>query len=179
MRFKNYIDGDTLSVVELCYFIQNGNNLSETTVLEKGINSVLTKLGFKLHKGRGLVHVLASAGKNTGLLFYYAFKVAAGENEYKEKIKEISKSVKKEDVVDILLKLDMLTMHAITGPIHIIDAITGWHVGANLKSMSHNVETKVKNVIIHLSDLYKTATGEVKDTIHGFLTQIKRIYGVE
>ena len=54
-------------------------------------------------------------------------------NKDGEAAKNVLKGLKKEDVLDFLLNLDMATLHIVSGPIHTIDAITGWHLWANVK----------------------------------------------
>jgi hypothetical protein len=128
MKFKQYLnETDMASAIEITYFINHSDVLNENIMTDmlKGIKSLLPKFGLQSHKSKGLIQILAQSTEGASLLLYYAFKVSIGENEYKAKMKELMSSVKREDLVDILLRLDILTLHAITGPIHIIDALTG------------------------------------------------------
>jgi len=93
------------------------------------LNKGLKKVGLHKHKGKGIISYIMSAGKGVGKM------VLAGIRGDTETVKELAQSVKKEDVLDFVLKLDMATQHLITGPIHMIDAWTGWHIGANLENV--------------------------------------------
>ena len=125
--------------------------------LDEAIKDVFNKTGLKIHKSKGILDYVKSFGTSVGKVFLYLFK---GENE---KAKAIVKSLKKEDVLDFLLKLDLGTLHLVTGPIHTIDAWTGWELGVNLNN-------KVKSSEEKLSVLQKTienAKKLVKDLFSG------------
>ena len=74
--------------------------------------------------------MILKSGKHIGKVIWYAMKAAVGNEEDKQKLIRIIKETKisSSQLIDFLLKLDMLTLHAITGPIHMIDAVTGWHL---------------------------------------------------
>jgi hypothetical protein len=105
----------------------------------------------KLHKGDGIIDYIKQFSTGAGKLVLAAIK---GD---KEKVKEISKSLDKAKVVDFLLKLDMATLHIVTGPIHFIDAVTGWDLMANIKHLSKGA----KDILKTFYDAIKT----VKDSI--------------
>lgn len=179
MKFKQYIkNSDTVNMIELAYFLDefDENSVNEgitKNILDK-LKIVLIKTGLKSHKsGKGLLQVLTSSTKNISTLMYYVFKVAQGNDEYKEKIKELVKKVKKEDVLDVLFRLDLLTLHAITGPIHILDALTGWHIGPDLKKNAMEIDDRAKKVIEHMNVLISSTIGETKIKLVRFLKQLK------
>jgi hypothetical protein len=104
--------------------------------------------------GKGLVHVskgnrslikyFKSAGKGLGKMFIALMKGDV------DTVKDIAKTVKSSDVLDFLLKLDAATLHLITGPIHSLEAITGWHIWANIQKAqkgSSKLVDKIKNAI--------------------------------
>jgi DNA recombination-dependent growth factor C len=70
-------------------------------------------------------------------------------------------------------------MHFITGPIHMIDALTGWHVGANIKKDTEDVITRVKKAIGHLSVVSKTISTDVGNKIQNYVQALKRIFNIE
>jgi hypothetical protein len=51
----------------------------------------------------------------------------------------------------------MATMHIVTGPIHFIDAVTGWDLMADLKGAAETAKDKLKN--------FYAAMKNVKDSI--------------
>ena len=126
-------------------------------MLSEGIADILKKSGLHVHKGKGLIGYLKQAGKGVAQLIVAAVK---GDTET---IKKIMKSVKKEDVIDLLLKLDMATLHLITGPIHTIDAITGWHLWANVQKAAESSKSVIKKIKDALSFVKKEITKVVKD----------------
>ena len=105
-------------------------SLYEAEALDEAAGGILQKLGLEAHKTKGLIGYIKSFTTGIGKIVIAALK---GD---KEKVKEIASTVKKEDVIDFLLKLDMATLHLVSGPIHTIDAITGWHLWAAVKSVA-------------------------------------------
>jgi hypothetical protein len=126
MKFEDYLQlqEDTNSLLEFLYFIDNPLN-EGIEKYEKDINTVLSKIGLKAHKSKGLIAILKDMGKNMGMLVYHMIKAYNGNEISKEKVKELSKTIKKEDFMNLLLRLDMLTLHMLSGPIHMFDALTG------------------------------------------------------
>lgn len=99
-------------------------------------------------KSKGLIGYLKSAGIGMSKLFIAAIK---GD---KEGIKKVMSSVKKGDVLDFLLKLDQATLHIITGPIHTLEAVTGWHIWAAVtkaQEISTAAIDKIKQAIQTIS----------------------------
>jgi|SRR6056297_228114 len=177
MRFNEYIneytDIDTL--LELYFFIEYHNRIDEAFDFGK----LLSKMGFHVKKGKGLIHTMKSASKGTKDLLWYTFKLYQGDEDYREKIINLYKSINKEDVIDVLLRLDMLTLHAITGPIHMLDAITGWHLAPNLKRKATDIKDRVKRVIDHLSTIKKEYTDDkVKKEVDRMLNQFKELFSI-
>ncbi|PNX46619.1 MAG: hypothetical protein BV459_06015 [Thermoplasmata archaeon M11B2D] len=121
---------ETQTIAEMLYLTQEEIVLTEQTDLTEGVldnaKDFLEKLGITAHKGKGLIQYLKIATPNIAKMFIAAIK---GD---KEQVRSIAKQVRKEDVIDFLLKLDQATAHIITGPIHVIDAITGWELWANI-----------------------------------------------
>jgi len=179
MKFNKYLNEiDALSAVEIAYFIDQYDELNENVMADmvKGFKSLLPKLGLTSHKGKGLIQILAQSTKGAALMLYYAFKVSMGEDQYKEKIKQLITSISREDLMDILMRLDLLTLHAITGPIHIIDALTGWHIGVDTMARAREVDIKAKKALQHLTDLSVTTIGETKKKLTTFIKQIKNVF---
>lgn len=125
--------------------LEEANELFEGDVLvESKLHNILSKAGLHLGKSKGLIQYVLSFGKGIGQL------VVAAIRGDKEKIKSLMDSVTKEDVIDFLLKLDQATLHLVTGPIHLIDSITGWHLWAAVKSTAEkagDVIVKIKQAI--------------------------------
>ena len=151
--FENYslynLTDDNIKLLEISAFA----NLNESDFNElyeafdfKDISSkfkrIFKKSGLHISKSDGLIQMILKSGKHIGKVIWYAMKAAVGNEEDKQKLIQIIKETKisSSQLIDFLLKLDMLTLHAITGPIHMIDAVTGWHLWANLGKIG--TETK-------------------------------------
>lgn len=172
-----------IDLIELSIFSEIDPNLLKEDIgeLEEAINikGALEKAGLHAKKGRGLIQILSSAGKHISKIFWYAIKAHTGDEKAKEELKTLlKKKVSKEDIIDVLLKLDQLTLHAITGPIHAIEAATGWHIAANIKKVSKtvdNVKDRFENAIKSLNDLMKDTNKKTSQRISktiDFLTKL-------
>jgi len=151
--FKEYIQNQQILESELAlmiYSMENYNTINEDLLTEMNINDFLSKFGLKFHKeGPGLIDYVTDFIKGTGKIFVAAVK---GD---KEEVKRIASKVTKEYIMDFLLKLDAATLHVVTGPIHIVDAITGWDLWADLEKVSKRSKNIVQDVwkaLIHLKD---------------------------
>jgi len=159
MNFRDqFLSKDPVFVTEtaerlavLAYLMENENSLNESTSVQmfEGANSVLNKLGLKIHKGSGILDYIKSFSTGAGKVI---LALATGKTE---KAKEILKTLKKEDVLDFIYKLDLGTLHIITGPLHMIDAWTGWDLTANIKSKMKKAASfidEIKQAVIKLKD---------------------------
>jgi len=129
------------------------DNLTESQKedITEGVNNWLEKVGMKLHKGNGIIDYILQFSKGAGKIILAAIK-----ND-KEEVKKIADKFDKAELVDFLLKLDMATLHVVTGPIHFIDAVTGWDLMANIKHAASGAVDKLK--------VFYNAIKNVKDSI--------------
>lgn len=145
------------------------------------INSTLKKLGLHAHKGnKSLLAALAQATKPVAKLFWLALKAQVGGQtpEMEEAIKAALKDVKKADWMELMLKLDTLSLHLITGPIHMIDALTGWHIGADLHhgKTASQVVLSAREAIAHaIEDLKNGMVGSGNDIRDSFAKYVKAL----
>jgi len=173
--YKEYINEKEMALMSedmqdkialLMYMAENDESINESydmenlteaqeEVIVEGVNDWLGKIGMKLHKGDGIISYMKQFIGGAGKLIVAAVK---GD---KEEVKKIASSLDKAKVMDFLLKLDMATMHVVTGPIHFIDAVTGWDLMVNLKHAAEGA----KNM---LHSFYK-AMADVKDSIKDVL----------
>jgi len=128
-------------------------NEEDIALLAEGLSDKLGKAGLKLHKGKGILDYVKSFTMGAGKLFLAMIK---GDTK---KAKAILQTVEKEDILDFLYKLDLGTLHLITGPLHTIDAWTGWDLSVKMKSHMQ----KAGNIF----DEIKHALATVKDKIVG------------
>lgn len=173
--FKQYSAySEVQNLVELALFMEmDPNTLNEETMLNEAFDvmGALEKAGFHVKKGRGLIQMLSGAGKHMSKILWYAVKSAAGDEDAKPILKDLLKRrIKKEELLDFLLKLDQLTLHALTGPIHAIDALTGWHIGPNLHKVAdlkNDIAKKIKDAVSTIKNVAK----EVGDKTRGKLVK--------
>ena len=149
MKFREYLIETTEiseSIGSYLYLMDMPIGLTESH-LQEGLNDFLGKIGLSAHKGKGLINYLADFTKGTGRLVLAAIK---GD---KDEVQKLISSVTKEEVLDFLLKLDQATLHLVTGPIHFIDAITGWHIGAAIKHSTQKSISVLKQIWEYLKNL--------------------------
>lgn len=173
LTYNEYLDVQT-SIADLIILMDESIDVFDSNGLltEGKIEDTLKKAGFKLHKSRGLIKYLTSAGSGVVKLMIAAIR---GD---KTGVQNIISSVKKEDVVDFLLKLDMATLHIVTGPIHFINAVTGWDLEANIAG--HKPATNLLNLVSKLIGQIKHNIGghlklsnTKKKKYHGYLTKLE------
>jgi len=184
MKFQNYINNeineDTISLLELSSFIDEYPEMNESLGEWGGkLKSALDKMGLHTSKGNaGLLQIIAKASSNVSKLLWHAFMATiTGKQEHKDKVIEISnKEVKKEDIVNFLIKLDMLTLHFITGPIHMIDALTGWHIGPKVLKDVGDLIDRAKKAIDNLIFVRnKSDDRTIKDKLSSYIKNIKML----
>jgi hypothetical protein len=144
------------SVQKLMLAIHLSDSMNESEINEATIGDYASKIGLKISKGNGLIDYLTKFATGAGKMLIAAIK---GDEP---KVREIASKMNKEDFVDFLLKLDTVTMHLVTGPIHMIDAITGWDIMANIKHVAHVSKEKVVKS-------FKDALDYVRDKIENFM----------
>ena len=142
------------------------------------IDKALGALGLQVHgSNKGLIQIMLSAGKDITLLFWYAMKAMKGDKEAKAKAEEIAKKeVKKEDVIDFLLKLDTLSMHLLTGPIHMIDALTGWHIAPRIQKKSKDITHRVDRAIAHLEKIAIEVPKNVAKKVQQYISGLRKTF---
>lgn len=136
----------------------------QLVTIAEGINDHLNKVGFKLHKSKGILDYIKSFVGGVGKVMFHIIK---GDLD---KAKEIIKELTKEDILDFLYKLDLGTLHLFTGPIHMIDAWTGWDLAVNLKShiekgegITDIIKKELQKVKEYINKLFPTDTDKQKE----------------
>jgi len=136
MTFKDY-NANKISQIQIQEKISALLFLSEidtSTMNESDITESfsdwMNKFGLKIHKSKGVIDYIKQFSSVAGRMLLAAIK---GDGE---KVKKIALELSREDFVDFLLKLDLITLHIISGPVHFIDGLTGWNISANLKHVA-------------------------------------------
>ena len=164
MKLSNVFDDDRQKILEIALFMSmKPDQLNENT--GKGALRMAKRAGLKITNGRGLVSILSKAGKYMAEVMYYAFKAHGGDKEARNQLKELMKKrVSKEEFVDFLLKLDTLTFSAITGPLHIIDAV--------------KADDRLKIAIDSLLSSAEDLPDRIKKRVMTNISKLKKIVGV-
>ena len=143
------------------------------------VDKVANKAGLHIETKKGLLQYLSSISTGVAKLLYYAVDYYFNKNnESKKKMIELAKSVKKEDVLDFLLKLDTLTLHLISGPIHELDAITGTHIWANIKNKAKSVTDAATDAIKKIESLKDHLEGSLKSQLQKYSNALRRLFGI-
>lgn len=169
------------NIIELMQFKNmDFDMITEDTLNEfamPDINKALKVSGIHIKKGRGLIQILSSAGLHISRIIWQSIKAAGGDEAATEKLKVLlSRKVKKEEIMDVILKLDMITLHALTGPIHAIEAITGWHIWAAIDAVqkkTNNIKLKVNSVLDTLKSIIKDADKEITNKLKDIAFEIR------
>ena len=190
MRLRSQMEDDiniiniieVLSIIDGCQSINEGA-LDTTKSIVKAIKQILLKkkplVSKMVDTEKGLMHYLKDIGLGGSKMMYHAFNAYYNKDvKSKEAIKDLAKSVKKEHLIDVLLKLDVLTLHMVTGPLHIIEAVTGWNIVSKIQNKIEPVDKKVKHALKSLDDLKHDLTGEMKTQLLRYTNALRRVFNV-
>ena len=171
-----------LNIIDRCHrsHIDEGVVDSVASMVNK-IKGVLsnTEISKNFELEKGLLSYIKDVGVGGAQILYHAFNAYYHKNEEsKEKIKEISKSVKKEHLIDILMKLDVVTLHLVTGPLHVIEAVTGWGIMGAIKNKIEPVEKQAKQAINSLENLSSGLDAKLKSQFQNYANAIRRVFGI-
>ena len=168
--FKEFIHEDeyiSSLVLEMCFIMDADQETlnemleSDDTVILENVFKDLGKSMIHIKKGKGLIQHFKAAGAGMAKMFLALIRGDTDE------VKRIAKTIKSGDVLDFLLKLDQATLHLITGPLHSLEAITGWHIWANIEK-AHASSGK-------LVDKLRQAIGTLKTNIGTLIGGKKKV----
>jgi len=132
-------------------------HLDEAAIKAKA-NYWLSKVGLKINKSDGIIDYISMFTVGTGKLFLALLK---GDTD---KAKEILKGLTQEKVTDFLLKLDVVTLHLVSEPIHIIDALTGWEIWSSIKDSLKGADSLLKQFYIGVDKVRQSVIGLMDGT---------------
>jgi len=178
MKLNEVLYDDKQRLLELALFMSlNPRQLNEG--VGDGVIRAAKKAGLNIGSGRGLLQILSKVGGHISKIIYYAIKAQAGDKSAKNDLKELlKKKASKEDLIDFFFKLDTLTLSALTGPIHVIDALTGWHIVANLKDKGKTSDSRIKDAISDLSRSIETLPDKLKRKVLNNIAKIKKLTSI-
>lgn len=171
-------------VLEMAMLIDDSvvmNEAFDLSALKTGGKALMKAAGIHAGKsGDGLIQIALKSGKLMAEFVWHILKAAAGNEQSKIRVKEIANTqITKEQFLDFLYKLDMATMHLVTGPLHLLDAWTGWHVAAALKHGTDDMLKKAKEALANLLDAAKGTADDVKKKLVGYMHGIAKLFGIE
>ena len=140
---------DIITILEFVMILEEGSELvlSEARAddLKTLVTNVTQKLGFASSGRKNLLSLLTSISKNAALAVIYAIQTQANREGAKEKLQNILKTSNvKAELVDLVIRADVLTLHLISGPIHIIDAITGYEIAEKIRNKAQIGAGRIK-----------------------------------
>ncbi len=171
-------------VLEMALLIDEDTIINEEFSLsgfKSGMSSLMKKTGFGAHKhSEGLIGIALKSGKIMAEFIWHALKAVGGNEKSKERVKEIANTeITKDDFMNFLLKLDLATLHLITGPLHFIDAVTGWDITYKMKSKSGDVLKKAKEAIENLMTASKSVDVTVRKKLKSLMHGVARLFGFD
>lgn len=177
--FNKQLSEDITILMETAYFAEAEELNEAVGDAVSGVKNLLSKMGIEAHQtGKGIIPILVSAGKTMAQFFYHALR-APKNKESREKVKELAgKEISKEEIIDFLLRLDTLTMHLLTGPIHMIEALTGWHIWAKVGKKSQEVMDRAKQALETLKSHAQTLAGKAKKKATNLINKLKDMLGI-
>ena len=128
----------TVILEELDYLAESED--LEDLINEGKFEEILDKLGLEIEKKKGIVDYLTKFTKGLGKFIYCAIK------KDKACLKKLKQEHTKEEFIDFLLKLDYLTLHLVSGPLHVIEAATGWEIWAAVKDKAEDAKTTLERI---------------------------------
>ena len=176
--YKDFIlEEDQSVLLEVAYLVEEPLN-------EKvDIKGWLKKIGLKPEKhGKGILSVIKDSSVHVGTtirlaLKAYALRDAKSKDELKAHLK--GRKVSKADLISFVLKLDQLTLHFLTGPLHMIDALTGWEIVPNIHQQARSASDRIKSAVQALDNAKKDVTDFRAKKLDTMLTTLKKMFGIK
>lgn len=181
-RFTSQEKMDMITLLEMAVFMEEDfNKMNEAFDFMGKIKDLADKIGVHVSSsGGGMIGILYKSGRIMAEFIWNAMKASTGDETSKVRVKELANTeIRKEDVLDFLLRLDGLTLHTLTGPIHFIDNLTGWHIWAAVRKHAENFSDIAVKAIKDLATVIKDTDAEVKTKAKGLLHGIVRVLGLE
>ena len=139
---------------------------------------IAKKMGISGESKKTLLGLLSNIGKKAALTLVYAIQASAGNESAKEKLKEIVKDRQiYSELSDLVIRLDVLTLHMISGPIHMIDALTGWDIADKIREQALGVTNKINTAIDTISSsAQKHLNTDKSKRVQKKINQIKNLF---
>ena len=174
---------DVATVLEYMLILDAGNEvvLSEEKAenIKALAGNVSKKLGFASSGRKNLISLLSSISKNAALAVVYAIQAQAGREGAREKLESVLKTSNiKAELVDLVIRADVLTLHLISGPIHIIDAITGFEIAEKIREKAEIGSEKLKDAVELIQRSSKKLPVPKTRRLQKSIKTIKRVFNL-
>lgn len=185
--YRDDVHQDAMNLLEVAIFFEEFGRLDEGVMdfikdVKGKADQMFKKMGFHTSQSKGLIQYLWGVNKNILVLIYNAMLYSTGSESEKMKAKEAMNAVKdsitKEQIIDFLYKLDVLTLHSFTVPLKIIDALTGWHIAGEVKSKIEPAISKAKKAIEWLESTKEELEGKLKAQLQKYVNAIRRVFNL-
>ena len=184
MRIK--LSKEAIALLELSAFIISKENVfmqgTKVKLRDLDFKHLTHKLGLEIDKSEGLLQIIYKSGKHIGLILWYAIKAFLNKDKKsKEKLKKSiqNSTVTKGQFIDFLLKLDALTLGVLTGPLHIIDAVTGWNIVPKIKKMAETNKDILEKVFDELETISESLKGLIKGKFRKYIKKLRELSETE
>ena len=179
MKLNEVLYDDKDRLLELAIFMSlNPHQLNEADGdWRSKFKQAAQKAGLKLGGSeRGLLSTLSRVSKHISKIIYYAIKAKGGDIPARDELKKLVKrKATKEELIDFFFKLDTLTLSILTGPINIIDALTGWNIVSSLKDKGKTPNKRIKDAITVLTKSIEGLSPRIKKRVSNNLDKIKKM----
>ena len=175
--------GDIIAVLEYMLILDAGNEivLSEQKAenLKSLIGSISKKLGFAGSGRKNLISLLSSISQNAALSVANAIQAQAGREGAREKLESVLKTSNiKSELIDLVIRADVLTLHMISGPIHIIDAITGFEIADKIREKAEIGSEKIKDAVEFIQRSSKKLPNPKTRRLEKSIRIIRRVFNL-
>jgi hypothetical protein len=159
MNFKNYLANNTEQRVAALIYLSVSQNMNESIdieLMDEGIKDFLKKINLGVIKGPSLIDYTLRFTSGIGMM------VLAALQGDKEKVKAISTTFSKSELIDFLSTLDDITLGVISAPLKLIQAVTGWDLLGSLKKITKSTQETLKEIQGALN-IIKSGVGKIMD----------------
>lgn len=174
---KQLINEDIHLVLETGMFFCEYDKINEGRELLPKVKKYINNLSLPKTRKKGLIQIISSSSKEIGKMLWLAYKYSITNNsEFKNELRNMAhKNITKDDMIDFLFKLDVVTLGLLSSPISMIDAITGWNLLENLKSITKSIEERALEAIKSLEWISSNVPSDVKSRIQNYIKGLKNL----
>jgi len=142
---------DVIVVLEFISIIESDDSIlteARGDTIKSLFSQISNKIGGSSGDKKNLFGLLRSIGQTGSKSILYAIQAAAGREGAEEKLKKTLKnSNAKAEIIDFIIRADVLTLHLISTPIHMIDAIAGFDIAEKIREKAVGGGERLKDAV--------------------------------